>query len=49
MGISKLSEKFSVGCLKHYNLESELKVGYRGTTDKIIEGIKDFRNTIWIG
>ena len=34
--------------LKYYDLESELKVGYRGTTDKIIEGMKDFKNTIWI-
>lgn len=43
-------EIFTCGtCLKHYNLESELKVGYRGTTDKIIEGMKDFKNTIWIG
>jgi selenium metabolism protein YedF len=43
-------EIFTCGtCLKYYNLESELKVGYRGTTDKIIEGIKDFKNTIWIG
>jgi len=43
-------EIFTCGtCLKYYNLESELKIGYRGTTDKIIEGIKDFKNTIWIG
>lgn len=43
-------EIFTCGtCLKYYNLESELKVGYRGTTDKIIEGMKDFKNTIWIG
>jgi len=43
-------EIFTCGtCLKYYNLESELKMGYRGTTDKIIEGMKDFKNTIWIG
>ncbi|MDI6889629.1 MAG: sulfurtransferase-like selenium metabolism protein YedF [Thermodesulfovibrionales bacterium] len=43
-------EIFTCGtCLKYYNLESELKVGYRGTTDKIIEGVKDFKNTVWIG
>jgi len=43
-------EIFSCGtCLKHYGLESELKVGYRGTTNHIVEGIKDFKKTIWIG
>ena len=43
-------EIFSCGtCLKHYNLESELKVGYRGTTNHIVEGIKDFKKTVWIG
>jgi selenium metabolism protein YedF len=43
-------EIFSCGtCLKHYNLESDLKVGYRGTTNHILEGIKDFRKTVWIG
>jgi selenium metabolism protein YedF len=43
-------EIFSCGtCLKYYNLESELKVGYRGTTNHIIEGIKDFKKTVWIG
>ncbi len=43
-------EIFSCGtCLKHYNLESELKVGYRGTTNHIIEGLKDFKKTVWIG
>ncbi|MFN3740559.1 MAG: sulfurtransferase-like selenium metabolism protein YedF [Thermodesulfovibrionales bacterium] len=42
-------EIFSCGtCLKYYNLESELKVGYRGTTNHIIEGMKDYR-TVWIG
>jgi selenium metabolism protein YedF len=43
-------EIFSCGtCLKHYNLESELKAGYRGTTNHIVEGIKDFEKTVWIG
>ncbi len=43
-------EIYSCGtCLKHYNLESELKVGYRGTTNHIVEGIKDFKKTVWIG
>jgi len=43
-------EIFSCGtCLKHYNLESELKVGHRGTTNHLVEGIKDFKKTVWIG
>ncbi len=43
-------EIFSCGtCLKHYNLEAGLKVGYRGTTNHIVEGMKDFRKTVWIG
>lgn len=43
-------EIFSCGtCLKHYDLESELKVGYRGTTNHIVEGMKDFEKTVWIG
>lgn len=43
-------EIFSCGtCLKHYNLESELKTGYRGTTNHVVEGMKDFNRTIWIG
>ena len=43
-------EIFSCGtCLKHYNLESGLKVGYRGTTNHIVEGMKDFKKTVWIG
>jgi selenium metabolism protein YedF len=42
-------EIFSCGtCLKHYNLESELKAGYRGTTNHIVEGIKDFGKVVWI-
>ncbi|MDP3047990.1 MAG: sulfurtransferase-like selenium metabolism protein YedF [Thermodesulfovibrionales bacterium] len=42
-------EIFSCGtCLKYYNLESELKVGYRGATSHIVEGIKDFQKVVWI-
>jgi len=42
-------EIYSCGtCLKHYNLELELKVGHRGTTNHIVEGIKDFRKVVWI-
>lgn len=42
-------EIYSCGtCLKYYNLESELKVGYRGTTNHIVEGIKDFKKVVWI-
>ena len=41
-------EVFSCGtCLKHYGLEEALKVGYRGSTAQVIEGIKDAR-TLWI-
>lgn len=43
-------EIYSCGtCLKHYNLEGELKVGHRGTTNHIVEGMKDFDKTVWIG
>jgi selenium metabolism protein YedF len=43
-------EIYSCGtCLKYYNLESELKVGHRGTTNHIVEGMKDFQKTVWIG
>ncbi len=43
-------EMYSCGtCLKHYNLESELKAGHRGTTNHIVEGIKDFNKVVWIG
>jgi selenium metabolism protein YedF len=42
-------EIFSCGtCLKYYNLEDELKVGYRGTTNHIVEGIKDFKKVVWV-
>lgn len=43
-------EIFSCGtCLKYYNLESELKVGFRGTTNHIVEGMKSFEKTVWLG
>ena len=43
-------EIYSCGtCLKHYGLEDKLKVGHRGTTNHIIEGMKDFDKTVWIG
>ncbi len=43
-------EIYSCGtCLKHYGLEAQLKVGHRGTTNHIVEGMKDFNKTVWIG
>lgn len=36
-------------CLKYYGLEDDLKVGHRGTTNNIVEGMKDFSKTVWIG
>lgn len=52
--LKKLEERgveiFTCGtCLKYYNLEDQLKVGFRGTTNHFIEGISDFNKTIWIG
>lgn len=42
-------EIYSCGtCLKYYNLESKLKVGHRGTTNHVVEGIKDFKKVVWI-
>jgi selenium metabolism protein YedF len=35
-------------CLKHYDLESALKVGRRGTTNHIVEGLQDFGKVVWI-
>jgi len=46
---SKGVELYSCGtCLKHYSLESELKVGRRGTTNHIVEGLQDFDKVVWI-
>jgi selenium metabolism protein YedF len=43
-------EIFSCGtCLKYFDLESELKVGFRGGTTNILEGMSDCRKTVWIG
>jgi selenium metabolism protein YedF len=42
-------EIFSCGtCLKYYDLESGLKVGYRGTTNHIVEGLTGFSKVVWI-
>jgi len=42
-------EVYSCGtCLKHYDLESGLKVGNRGTTNHIVEGLQDFDKVVWI-
>jgi selenium metabolism protein YedF len=42
-------EIFSCGtCLKYYGLESEMKVGYRGTTNHVVEGLRDFKKVVWI-
>jgi selenium metabolism protein YedF len=42
-------EIYSCGtCLKHYDLESALKVGHRGTTNHIVEGMQDFAKVVWI-
>lgn len=43
-------EIFTCGtCLKYYNLEDQLRVGFRGTTNHLIEGMLDFNKTIWVG
>jgi selenium metabolism protein YedF len=42
-------EIYSCGtCLKHYDLEASLKVGKRGTTNHIVEGMQDFDKVIWM-
>jgi selenium metabolism protein YedF len=42
-------EIYSCGtCLKHYDLESSLKVGRCGTTNHIVEGLQDFDKVVWI-
>jgi selenium metabolism protein YedF len=42
-------EIYSCGtCLKHYGLESQLKVGNRGTTNHIVEGLQDFDKVVWV-
>jgi len=43
-------EIFSCGkCLVHLDLESELKVGFRREMAKLLERMKDFGKTVWIG
>lgn len=43
-------EIFTCGtCLKYFNLEDKLRVGFRGTTNHFVEGIADFEKTVWIG
>lgn len=42
-------EVYSCGtCLTKYNLESELKVGHRGTMNIVVEGMQDFEKTVWL-
>lgn len=42
-------EIFTCGtCLDHYGLAPALKVGYRGTTNHIVEGMKDFSKVVWL-
>ncbi|HXX56747.1 MAG TPA: sulfurtransferase-like selenium metabolism protein YedF [Thermodesulfovibrionales bacterium] len=36
-------------CLDYFKLESELKVGFRGSTTNILEGMRDSKKTVWIG
>lgn len=49
-GIESLGvEIYSCGtCLKHYDLESALQVGNRGTTNHIVEGMQDFDKVVWV-
>lgn len=43
------AEIFTCGtCLKYFNLEDKLQVGERGGTDLYLEGIFQFKKTIWI-
>jgi selenium metabolism protein YedF len=42
-------EIFSCGtCLTKYNLESDLKVGHRGTMNIVVEGMQDFEKVVWV-
>jgi len=42
-------EIYSCGtCLTKYNLESELKVGHRGTMNIVVEGMQDFEKVVWV-
>ncbi len=43
------AEVYSCGtCLKQYDLETKLKVGRRGTTNQIVEGMQDFDKVVWV-
>ncbi len=43
------TEIYSCGtCLKHYNLESDIKVGKRGVTNQVVEGLQDFDKVVWV-
>ncbi len=42
-------EMYSCGtCLTQYKLESELKVGHRGTMNIVVEGMQDFEKVVWM-
>jgi hypothetical protein len=42
-------EVYSCGtCLTQYDLESELKVGHRGTMNIVVEGMQDFEKVVWV-
>lgn len=42
------AEIYSCGtCLKHYGLEDRLRVGHRGSTGQVIEGLRDMK-AIWL-
>jgi selenium metabolism protein YedF len=42
-------EIYSCGtCLTKYNLESDLKVGHRGTMNIVVEGMQDFEKVVWV-
>ena len=43
-------EMYSCGtCLKYYQLDSQLKVGHWGTMNNVVEGMQDFKKTVWVG
>ncbi|MBI4684207.1 MAG: sulfurtransferase-like selenium metabolism protein YedF [Nitrospirae bacterium] len=46
MGVSMYS---CSTCLKYYGIEDKLKIGQAGGMFILIEGMKDFKKTVWIG
>lgn len=47
---NKGTEIFTCGtCLKFFDLENKLQIGYRGTTSHFVEGLFEFEKTVWIG